>query len=125
MYALKTLLNQPVRFIITVCGVSLCVILILFLSGIYKGVSVGALAYVRSSRADLWVLQRNSTNILRSTSILRSECITTIKESPGVSSVSPLLFILASVKLPECRANEIMRIFANRIPPFIHLNDHG
>ena len=33
--------------------------------------------------------------------------------------------ILRIVLCPECRAKEIKRIFANRIPPFIHLNDHG
>jgi len=101
MYALKTLIDQPFRFIITACGVALCVVLILFLLGIYKGVSVGSVEYVRSSDADLWVLQRHSTNILRCTSILTPEHSATLKMIPGIKSVSPVLFILASVKLPE------------------------
>ncbi|MCX6233782.1 MAG: ABC transporter permease [Bacteroidetes bacterium] len=101
MYALKTLIDQPFRFIITACGVALCVVLILFLLGIYKGVSVGSVEYVRSSDADLWVLQRHATNILRCTSLLTPEYSTTLKETPGVKSVSPVLFILASVRLPE------------------------
>jgi putative ABC transport system permease protein len=101
MYALKTLTDQPFRFIITSCGVALCVVLILFLLGIYKGVSVGSVEYVRSSDADLWVLQRHATNILRCTSLLTPEHGTTLKEAPGVKSVSPVLFILASVSLPE------------------------
>ena len=101
MYALKTLIAQPFRFIITACGVALCVVLILFLLGIYKGASVGSVEYVRSSDADLWVLQRHATNILRCTSILTPEHGTTLKMIPGISSVSPVLFILASVSLPE------------------------
>jgi putative ABC transport system permease protein len=101
MYALKTLTDQPFRFIITAFGVALCVVLILFLLGIYKGVSMGSVEYVRSSDADLWVLQRHATNILRCTSILTPEQSTTLKETPGVKSVSPVLFILASVRLPE------------------------
>lgn len=101
MYALKTLIDQPFRFIITVCGVALCVVLILFLLGIYKGVSTGSVEYVRASDADLWVLQRHATNILRSTSLLTPEHSTTLKEVPCVKSVSPVLFILASVRLTE------------------------
>ena len=101
MYALKTLTEQPFRFIITVCGVALCVVLILFLLGIYKGVSVGSVEYVRTSDADLWVLQRHATNILRCTSLLTPEHGTTLKETTGVKSASPVLFILASVKLQE------------------------
>ena len=101
MYALKTLIDQPFRFIITACGMALCVVLILFLLGIYKGVSVGSVEYVRSSDADLWVLQRHATNILRCTSILTPEHSATLKMIPGIKSVSPVLFILASVRLPE------------------------
>jgi putative ABC transport system permease protein len=101
MYALKTLTDQPFRFIITACGVALCVVLILFLLGIYKGVSTGSVEYVRSGDADLWVLQRHATNILRCTSLLTPEHGTTLKETSGVKSVSPVLFILASVRLLE------------------------
>jgi putative ABC transport system permease protein len=81
--------------------VALCVVLILFLLGIYKGVSVGSVEYVRSSDVDLWVLQLHATNILRCTSLLTPEHGTALKEIPGVKSVSPVLFILASVTLPE------------------------
>jgi putative ABC transport system ATP-binding protein len=97
MLALKTLKGQPFRFIMTVTGIALCVILILFLLGIYKGVSVGSVEYVRASDADLWVLQRHATNILRSTSILTPEHGSAIREIPGVKSVAPVFFILASV----------------------------
>jgi putative ABC transport system permease protein len=101
MYALKTLTEQLFRFIITVLGVALCVILVLFLLGIYRGVSTGSVEYVRSSNADLWVLQRHATNILRCTSILTPDHAAVIRECPGVSEISPVLFILASVRLPE------------------------
>ena len=99
MYAFKTLTDQPFRFIITISGVALCVVLILFLLGIYKGVSEGSVEYVRASDADLWVLQRHATNILRCTSLLTPEHGTKLKETSGVKSVSPVLFILASVRL--------------------------
>ena len=37
MYAIKTLVNQYLRFIITVFGIALCVVLMLFLLAIYRG----------------------------------------------------------------------------------------
>ena len=101
MYALKTLLNQPFKFVITICGIALCVVLILFLLGIYKGVDEGSIEYVRSSKADMWVLQRHATNILRSTSILKTMDGRSISKIEGIESVSPVLFILASVALEE------------------------
>ncbi len=101
MFALKTLLAQHLRFILTVFGIALCVILMLFLLSIYKGVSVGSVEYVRESEADLWILQRHATNILRSTSILTTYHGNVIKKVKGVKSVAPVLFILASLKMEE------------------------
>jgi putative ABC transport system permease protein len=97
MLAIKTLLAQQPRFLLTVFGIALCVILMLFLLSIYKGVSVGSVEYVRESQADLWVLQRYSTNIVRSTSVLPVYYKNVIKNIKGVKSVAPVLFILASV----------------------------
>ena len=101
MYAIKSLLHQPLRFILTVVGVGLCVVLILFLLSVYQGVATGSVEYVRVSDADLWVLQRHATNILRSTSLLTSRHGDIMRNISGVKSISPILFILASVKLSE------------------------
>jgi putative ABC transport system permease protein len=101
MYALKIILGQPVRFILTIGGIALCIMLMLFLLSIYKGVADGSLEYIRASDADLWVLQQHSNNILRSTSILTYNKKQHIMNVPGVESVSPVLFILATLELPE------------------------
>ncbi len=104
MFALKTLLEQHLRFILTVFGIALCVMLMLFLLSVYKGVSVGSVEYIRESDADLWILQRHATNILRSTSILNSNYSEVLKNIEGVKSVAPVLFILASIKMEESSA---------------------
>jgi ABC-type antimicrobial peptide transport system permease subunit len=70
----------------------------LFLLGIYKGVGDGSVEYIRKNNADLWVLQKNCTNILRGTSLLSSRVGNIINENPDVESVSPVLFLLSSVK---------------------------
>ena len=101
MYALKIILGQPARFILTIGGIALCILLMLFLMAVYKGVADGTLEYIRASDADLWVLQQHANNILRSTSILADNKKGNIMKLSGVESVSPVLFILASVELNE------------------------
>jgi ABC-type antimicrobial peptide transport system permease subunit len=101
MYVLKTLFNQYLRSAITIFGIALCVVLMLFLLSIYKGSADGSVQYVRSSDADIWVLQNSASNILRNTSLLPVSYGKTLQEIAGVKSVSPVLFLLASVRLPE------------------------
>ncbi len=98
LYTIKILLNHPTRLILTVTGIALCMILMLFLFGIYKGVSDGSVEYIRENKVDLWILQRNSTNILRGTSILSAYHTERIKKNENVTEVSPVLLLLTTVK---------------------------
>jgi putative ABC transport system permease protein len=101
MYTIKTIFEQPFKFFLTAIGIAFCVMLVFFLLGIYRGVSVGSVEYVQKSNADLWVLQKHATNILRSTSILRSRHGIALEEMEGIDSVGSVVFIMASVQLPQ------------------------
>jgi putative ABC transport system permease protein len=76
----------------------------LFLFGIYRGVADGSVEYIRENKVDLWVLQRNSTNILRGTSILSAYQKERIKKNKNVEEVSPVLLLLTTVKNTEKRS---------------------
>jgi len=102
MYTLKILFGQPLRFFLTVLGVALCVTLMLFLLSVYQGVAEGSVEYVRSNDADLWVLQRHATNILRSTSMLTGTHGDMISNLTGIRAVSPILFVMVSIKMKDC-----------------------
>ena len=104
LYTIKILLNHPTRLILTVIGISLCMILMLFLFGIYKGVADGSVEYIRENKVDLWVLQRNSTNILRGTSILSAYQAERIKQNKNVLEASPVLLLLTTVKNSDKRS---------------------
>lgn len=104
LYTINILLNQPTRLILTVIGISLCMILMLFLFGIYKGVAEGSVEYIKENKVDLWVLQRNSTNILRGTSILSSHQKEKIEALESVKEVSPVLLLLTTVKNSDKRS---------------------
>ncbi len=98
MYALKILLSQKLRLILTVGGISLCVILMLFLLGIYRGVADGSVEYIKKNEVDLWVLQKNCTNILRGTSLLSTYQQSIIEEDKNVELAAPVLLILSTIK---------------------------
>ena len=104
LYTIKILLHQPTRFVLTVIGISFCMILMLFLFGIYRGVADGSVEYIRENKVDLWVLQRNSTNILRGTSILSAYQKERIKKNKNVEEASPVLLLLTTVKNTDKRS---------------------
>ncbi len=101
MYSFKILLSQPKRLLLTITGISLCIVLILFLLSVYRGVADGSVEYIRKNKTDLWILQANSTNILRGTSLLSESLSERIKNEPGVKSVASVLLLLTTIKKNE------------------------
>lgn len=99
MYAFKLLIQNTQRFILTALGIALCTLLMLFMVSLYESVADGCVEYVRTSKADLWVLQKHANNILRSTSLLPTSYETDLNNTDGVKSVSPIFFIFASVPI--------------------------
>jgi len=105
MYAIKALLKQFSRFLLTAFGIALCLILMLFMLSIYLGVSESSVRYVRDSDADIWVLQRHAANLLRGTSILTSKHKYLVREIKGVKSLAPILFFTATLNVPNNTAS--------------------
>jgi putative ABC transport system permease protein len=78
---------------------------------LYNGVYVNSVEYIRSNKADLWVVQKHATNILRNTSLLPSSYETDLNCTDGVDTASPLFFILASMKLKDTNASVFLAGF--------------
>jgi putative ABC transport system permease protein len=76
----------------------------LFLVAVYRGVADGSVEYIRHNKTDLWVLQRNSTNILRGSSLLTMEHGAVLREIPEVATVSPILLLLPALKKGDASA---------------------
>ena len=100
-YSFRILKAQPARTAFTIGGVALCAVLMLFLLSVYRGVADGSVEYIRHNRTDLWVLQENTTNILRGSSILSTGHGNLLREISGIRSVSPLVFFLCSIRKGE------------------------
>jgi putative ABC transport system permease protein len=98
LYALKTLSARPLRLAMSIGGIALCVVLMLFLLSVYRGVADGSLEYIRGNRVDLWVMQENASNIMRSTSVLFSKDGFALRSLSGVARANPVLLILTGVE---------------------------
>lgn len=105
--AIRMLRVQPLRLVLTIGSVALCVVLMLFLISVYGGVSEGAVEYIRQNKVDFWVLQGNSTNIMRGTSILSSGHGTLLQSIGDVRTVSPVLMLLPAVK----KGNDLATVY--------------
>ena len=101
LYAVRTLRSQPMRLALTVGGVSLCIILMFFLLAVYRGVAEGSVDYIRQNKADLWILQKNATNILRGSSLVSAVQGERISRVSGVKTAVPVLFLLSTIRKGE------------------------
>lgn len=122
-YSAKILTGQPLRLAITVAGISLCIVLMLFLLAAYHGVADGSVDYIRQNRSDLWVLSSNAWNILRGSSILFTADIYDIEHIQGVKSVSSVLLLLTGIRKGDQQATVYLAGFDPEAdlggPPYI------
>ncbi len=95
------LLGSVGRFVMTVAAIGACTLMMVFLWSTYQSVNSGAVDYIRRTRADIWMLQSNATNIIRGSSIMTLEDGLTVLDTKAVASASPVLLLLSSVKLHE------------------------
>ena len=113
LYAFRILRSQPLRLALTVSGVALCIVLMLFLLSVYNGVADGSVEYIRRNNADLWVLQRNAWNILRGSSLLSSGQADIIRQIPDVKSASAVLLQLSAIK----KGDQVATVFLTGFDP--------
>lgn len=96
-YSFRLLKSQPLKLGLTVGGIALCIVLMLFLLSVYHGVREGSVEYISKNEADLWVLQRNAWNILRGSSLLTDYHRKSLENISEIESVSPILLLLSGL----------------------------
>lgn len=111
--AWKILRTQRAHFFVTAAGVSVAAALMILLLGVYEGVKEGATEYLATSPADLWISQNNSTNLLRSSSLLRAGVAGEIVTVHGVKSVGCILRVLTKATV---RGETVMMFLLGILP---------
>lgn len=114
---IKVFKSQPLRLTLTITGLALCILLMLFLLSVYRSVADGSVEYIRKNQTDLWVLQNNAWNILRGSSILTTAHGMVLREIPGVKSASPILLLLSGIR----KNGESATVFLTGYDPQSHL----
>lgn len=95
--ALRNLLQNKTRLFISTAGLALALLLILSLDSIFLGAESRISAYVDRSGADVWVSQAGVRNMHMASSTLPASLGDRVRAVPGVTSVTPILYVLSVV----------------------------
>jgi putative ABC transport system permease protein len=92
-YALRNLLQNKMRLVISVGGVGLALTLILALDAILTGVEGQLSAYIDHSGADVFVSQSGVRNLHMVSSSLPASVVGKVQAVSGVTSVTPIMYV--------------------------------
>jgi putative ABC transport system permease protein len=97
--ARRLLFRNRGGFLVTVAGVAATVSLLLFLFAVHAGVKDGSTRYVRTADVDIWIAQKGSDNILKSSSFLPASLAERVKRIDGVEAASPLVRVISKAEI--------------------------
>ncbi|MUM19263.1 FtsX-like permease family protein [Mycobacterium sp. CBMA271] len=89
--AVKNLVAERARFVLSVIGVAVAVILVLVMSGIFVGTTQQVTTYIDHSKGAVWVVQPGVTQMFRAVSWLPGDAKGQLQNVPGVRSTDPIL----------------------------------
>ena len=90
--AIRDVRHRLGRFLLTALGLGLLLGTVMAMGGIYRGLVEDALALVRMSGADLWVVQKDTNGPFAEASRLPEDVARAIRAVPGVRDASPVAF---------------------------------
>ena len=109
--ARRLLLRNRGGWIVTVAGVAATVSLLLFLFAVHAGVKDGSTRYVRTAGVDVWIAQKGSDNILKSSSFVPASLAERVARIDGVEQASPLLRVITKAEV-RGRLSSTLFLFA-------------
>ncbi len=108
--ALKSLVHDKLRFLITVAGVAFAVTLIFVQFGLFFGILDNASLIIDRTDADVWVTSRNTPNIDFAQQFPETH-VNRVRAVPGVARADNLIVTFMNVSLPT-GAQESTQIYA-------------
>lgn len=104
--AVANLLHDRVRFLITVLGITVALLLVFVQGGMYFGFMRNASGIIDRSRADVWVVSRHSPNFDWSRP-LPERYLNKVRSTPGVLEAKSLVFAWAFMRLPGGETEQV------------------
>jgi len=99
--AWRNLQHDRFRFLISVSGVGLSMILILLIGGVFAGSEEQAVLYIREQPARLWIMQEGVANMHMSSSLLPEGTLEQVQSVDGVKSAVGVLYTNAGVEIED------------------------
>ncbi len=96
--AIKEISYSWVRYIMTAFGLGLLIGVTLTMTGLVRGMMDDALALIRGTHADLWVVQDDTMGPYAETSTLYDDVYRSIAGLPGVAEVSNVAYLTVQVR---------------------------
>lgn len=106
--ARRMVARDAARFAITIAGVGMSVVLILFLLALYDGVRTESNGWVATRPIDAWVAQAKTTNFIKASSYLPIRVADSLRAEPGVAEASPLLRLITLLEAGPHRITAIV-----------------
>jgi putative ABC transport system permease protein len=105
--ARRLLLRNRGGLAVTVTGIAATVALVLFLFAVHDGARDGSTRYVRTTAVDIWILQKNADNILKSSSFLDVALVDDLAKVDGVAVASAVSRLITKADLRGRRSSTI------------------
>lgn len=99
--ALKNLIQERTKLLISVGGVAAALLLVLVLEGVFTGLEEQMTLYIDKSRANIWVMQKGVSNMHMANTVIPRDLEKRITEVAGVKDVSAILYMPGVVKVKE------------------------
>jgi len=91
MIAVKNLLAEKARLVLSVLGVAFAVLLMLVMAGLFVGTTRQATTYIDHSRNAVWVMQPGVSQMFKAVSWLPADARSDLLALPEVQSADPIL----------------------------------
>ena len=99
--AVRNLIQNKTRLLISVAGVGLALTLVLAFSAIFTGAQGRLTVYIDHAGADLWVSQEGVQTMHMSQSSLPAAVVDQVKAVPGVEQAVPILYTEAMIQAKD------------------------
>ena len=96
--ALREISHSWVRYVLTAFGLGLLVGVTLTMTGLVRGMMDDAIALIRGSRADLWVVQDQTLGPFAESSTLYDDVVRNISGMPGVAEAGNVAYLTVQVR---------------------------
>lgn len=94
----RDILHSWPKFVFTGVGLGLLIGVTLSMAGVYRGMVDDARALLSNSRADLWVVQKDTQGPYAESSSLRDDVVRSVRGMPGVERAANVTYLTMQVR---------------------------